>query len=120
MKRRPAALAAAALTIAAGLALRSFASGPASKLGGVALWAALVYALVVAAAPRWRVRSAAGLALGISFAVELLQLTALPAALAARQRWFHLVLGETFSALDLPAYACGIAAAALLDRAASC
>ena len=116
--RRAGAAAAAVLTVAAGLALRGFAGGALAKYGGVALWAALVYALVVVLRPRARPGMVATVALAISFAVELFQLTPYPAALAARHPLFHLVLGEMFHAPDLLAYALGAGLAWAVDRGA--
>ena len=116
MNRRAGAAAAALLTIAAGLALRRFAGGALAKVGGVALWATLVYALLVVLRPRARPAVVAAVALAISFAVELFQLTPYPAELAARHPLFHLVLGETFHAPDLCAYPIGVALAWAVDR----
>jgi len=114
--RRGVAGAAALLTVAAGLALRRSSDGPLAKYGGVALWATLVYALVVVAWPRWSRARVALVALAISFAVELFQLTPVPAALSARHVLFHLVLGDTFHAPDLAAYPVGVALAAAVDH----
>jgi hypothetical protein len=113
--RRLLATAAALTTVVAGLALRHFASGAISKYGGVALWAALVYALLVIVRPHAPRAGVALVALAISWAVELFQLTPIPAALSARHALFHLVLGDTFHAPDLAAYPLGIALAAAID-----
>jgi hypothetical protein len=118
VSRRLAALAAAALTVAAGLALRRLTGGLLAKLGGVALWAALVYWLCVLVRPRARREVVALLALAISFAVELFQLTPYPAALAARWPPVHLVLGSTFWAPDLLAYLLGVGLAWTADASA--
>nr|WP_031076831.1 DUF2809 domain-containing protein [Streptomyces sp. NRRL S-118] len=109
-RTRWAACAAAALTVAAGLGVRSAAAGAWSGYAGDALYTVLVVALVVAAAPRLRPVVAAGIALGFSCAVELFQLTGVPAALAARSRLAPLVLGTSFHAPDLLWYAVGAAA----------
>ena len=101
---------------ASGLALRRFTDGPLAKYGGVALWAALVYALLVVAWPRGSRARVALVALAISFAVELFQLTPVPAALSARHTLFHLVLGDTFHAPDLAAYPLGVALALAVDH----
>lgn len=119
MNRRAGAAAAAVLTVAAGLALRRLAGGALAKYGGVALWATLVYALLVVLRPRARPGVVAAVTLAISFAVELFQLTPYPAALAARHPFFHLVLGETFHAPDLLAYPFGVALAWAVDRGVS-
>lgn len=95
------------LTLAAGLALRAAFSGWLSKYGGVALWATLVYFLVLWVRPRLAVARAALLCLAISVAVELFQLTPVPRALYELHPAFALVFGTTFHAWDLPAYAAG-------------
>jgi hypothetical protein len=117
--RRWAALAAAVLTIAGGLALRRFAGGWVAKLGGVALWATLVYWLLVVVRPRASRTHIAVATVVISFAVELFQLTSIPATLAARWPIAHLVLGSTFSPPDLAAYPVGVLLAWMLDRSAA-
>ncbi|WP_345709084.1 DUF2809 domain-containing protein [Kitasatospora paranensis] len=71
----------------------------------------LVYALVVLVAPTLRPRVAAGRALAVSWAVELLQLTGVPAALSARSTLARLVLGTTFNLPDLALYVVGAALA---------
>ncbi len=60
---------------------------------------------------------AAGVALGFSCAVELFQLTGVPAELAARSTLARLVLGTTFNAPDLFWYATGAAAGWAAHRA---
>lgn len=100
----------AVLTVAAGLAVRSVGSGDAAKYAGDALYTVLVQALVVIVAPRVRPLTAALVALAVSCAVELLQLTGLPAELAARSEIARLVLGSTFNAPDLFWYGAGAAA----------
>ncbi|MFI6104336.1 DUF2809 domain-containing protein [Streptomyces sp. NPDC051310] len=107
---RPAACAAAALTVAAGLGVRSAATGEWAAFAGDALYTVLIVALVAAVAPRLRPAVAAGTALGFSYAVELFQLTGVPAALAARSALAPLVLGTSFHAPDLLRYAVGAAA----------
>ncbi len=115
-RTRAVVLAAAVLTVLAGLALRRFAGGALAKYGGVALWATLVYALVLVLAPRARANVVALVALAVSVAVELFQLTPYPAALAACQPLWRLVLGTTFHGPDLLAYPTGVALAWAVDR----
>ncbi|MFG2617126.1 DUF2809 domain-containing protein [Streptomyces sp. NPDC048507] len=109
-----AAAGAAALTVGAGLGLRAVATGDVAKYGGDALYAVLVLALVVLAAPRLSPPRAAATALALSWAVEFFQLTPVPAALGAHSTAARLVLGSTFNAPDLFWYAVGAAAGALL------
>ncbi|MFJ5111074.1 DUF2809 domain-containing protein [Streptomyces sp. NPDC088551] len=104
---------AALLTVGAGLGIRGVGGGEVVKYGGDALYTVLVYTLVVLVAPRVRPLVAGGAALGFSWAVELLQLTGLPAELAARSVLARLVLGSTFNAPDLLWYAVGAVAAGL-------
>ncbi|GHA73337.1 DUF2809 domain-containing protein [Streptomyces termitum] len=109
-RTRLAAGAAAALTVAAGLGVRAAAAGPVAKYAGDALYTVLLLALVVLLAPRTRPAVAAGTALALSWAVELFQLTGVPAALAAHSTLARLVLGTSFNAPDLFWYAIGAAA----------
>lgn len=117
MRDRILAGAAAVVVLAAGLSVRAFAGGAFAKYAGVALYAALVYALVVVVAPGRRPVVVAALALGFCWAVELAQLTPWPAALSARSVVARLVLGSTFNPPDLMWYAVGVAAMLALHRA---
>ncbi|GIH99425.1 ribosomal maturation YjgA family protein [Planobispora takensis] len=109
--RLPAALA-AVLTVAAGLTLRATVDGWFGEYGGDALYTVLVHTLIVFVWPRVTpVRAAAG-ALAFSWAVEFAQLTPVPAALSETSTLARLVLGSTFGAPDLAAYAAGAALAA--------
>ncbi|MDT0428329.1 DUF2809 domain-containing protein [Streptomyces sp. SID8358] len=108
---RAAALAAAALTVAAGLGVRAVGDGAAAKYAGDALYTVLIHTLVVLLLPRVRPLTAAGAALAVSWAVELAQLTDLPAELSRRSTAARLVLGSTFNAPDLLWYAVGAALA---------
>ncbi|MEU4832205.1 DUF2809 domain-containing protein [Streptosporangium sp. NPDC023615] len=109
--RLPAALA-AALTVAAGLTVRAVAGGWFGAYAGDALYTVLVHALIVFVRPPVTpVRAALG-ALAFSWAVELAQLTPVPAALSETSVVARLVLGSTFGAGDLVAYAAGAALAA--------
>ncbi|RDG37305.1 ribosomal maturation YjgA family protein [Streptomyces corynorhini] len=101
---------AAVSTVGAGLGIRAVGSGDVAKYGGDALYTVLVYALVVLALPRARPAVAASGALAFSWAVELFQLTGLPAEWAGRGALARLVLGSTFNVPDLLWYAVGAAA----------
>ncbi|MCC2333189.1 DUF2809 domain-containing protein [Cellulomonas wangsupingiae] len=89
-----------------------------ADLAGGALYAALVQLLVLLAAPRARPRAAAAWSLGACVAVELAQLTAVPAHLAAAWPPAAYVLGSTFVATDLLAYAGGVAVVTAADALA--
>ncbi|MEU1486711.1 DUF2809 domain-containing protein [Streptomyces sp. NPDC005752] len=108
---RATAAAAALVTVAAGLGIRSAASGDVAKYAGDAFYTVLIHTLVVLLAPRVRPLTAAGAALAFSWAVELAQLTGVPAELAQRSTAARLVLGSTFNAPDLLWYAVGAALA---------
>ena len=112
----------AAGTIALGLWVHrgGAAMGPASRdVIGDALWAAMMAWWVGAMAPRARLVARSAAALGICVAVELSQLIHAPALDALRRTTLgHLVLGSGFDPRDLVAYALGVSAALLLERAA--
>jgi hypothetical protein len=102
---------------------RALTDGWFGKYAGDALYTVLVYALIVLVWPRVSpVRVATG-ALVFSWVVEFAQLTPIPAALSEASVVARLVLGSTFGAVDLVAYAVGAALAgaahALLRRRAS-
>ncbi|WP_371617581.1 DUF2809 domain-containing protein [Streptomyces sp. NBC_00454] len=110
-------MAAAGLTVGAGLGLRAVAAGDVAKYGGDALYTVLLLALVVAAAPRVSPARAAAIALAASWAVEFLQLGPVPAELSRRSALARLVLGSTFNAPDLLWYAVGAGAGWLVHTA---
>nr|WP_260408570.1 DUF2809 domain-containing protein [Planomonospora venezuelensis] len=92
--------------------MRAVAGGWFAEYGGDALYTVLVHTLIVFVLPRVApVRAAAG-ALAFSWAVELAQLTPVPAALSEASVLARLVLGSTFGAADLVAYTAGAALAA--------
>ncbi|WP_327302374.1 DUF2809 domain-containing protein [Streptomyces sp. NBC_01298] len=109
-RTRLSAAGAVVVTVGAGLGLRVVATGSLAKYGGDALYTVLVFALVVAAVPRVTARRAAVVALAVSWAVEFLQLTGVPAELSRHSVLARLVLGSTFNPPDLFWYAVGAAA----------
>jgi hypothetical protein len=106
--RWPALVTAVVIGIA-GLGVRWQAEGAFAKYAGIALYAAFFYAVVLCLAPRMRPVTAGVIALAWCWAVELAQLTPVPAALSARSVVARLVLGTTFNAPDLAWYAVGVA-----------
>ncbi|MFE1786839.1 DUF2809 domain-containing protein [Streptomyces sp. NPDC059525] len=116
-RTRAAAVAAAVLTVGAGLGLRAVAAGDMAKYGGDALYTVLLLTLVVAAAPRLSPARAAAIALATSWAVEFLQIGPVPAALSRHSTLARLVLGSTFNAPDLAWYAVGAAAGSMVHSA---
>ena len=95
------------VTLAIGLWARVVLDGWIAKYLGVALWATLVYALVVFVRPAISARACTLVTIAISFVVEFLQLTPGPMALARIHPFFALVFGTTFNTLDLPFYVAG-------------
>lgn len=116
IRRRLAAAVAVPVVIGAGLGLRAVATGDVAKYGGDALYTLLMLALVVLVAPRTTPPRAAGVALAVSWGIEFLQLTGLPAELAQHSTAARLVLGSTFNTPDLFWYAAGAAAGWLVMR----
>lgn len=109
LRRRTAPAVAAVVTVAAGLSVRSVLGGDLAKYAGDALYALLIFWLVLVVAPRTRAWVSAAVSFGASVAVELFQLTGVPAELGAHSVLARLVLGTTFNAPDLPFYAVGAA-----------
>jgi hypothetical protein len=104
-------------TVAAGLAVRAWTGGAFAKYAGVALYATAAYAAVLVMWPTMRLWVTAAIALGWSWAVELFQLTPVPADWSARGGLARLVWGTTFSAADLAVYPIGVVLAYLCHRA---
>jgi hypothetical protein len=103
------ALAAGSVIVIAGLSVRSLTGGAFAKSAGDALYAALVYTVVVFIAPRVTAIVAGTVALTLCWLVEFGQLTPVPAALSAHSMLARLILGSTFHPPDLLWYAVGIA-----------
>ena len=108
-------------TMALGLAVhrRGGALSPAVRdVLGDALWAAMVVWWIAAIAPASRLHWRAAVALALCFAVEFSQLWHLPVLDALRRTTAgHLVLGSGFDPRDCGAYAAGVLAAVLFERA---
>ncbi|WP_309242762.1 DUF2809 domain-containing protein [Lichenibacterium dinghuense] len=121
-RRRRRVLAATALVVLAGLALRGW--GPAlglpfavTKYGGSVLWGAMVYGVAAALRPAARPGRVAAAALAVAALVELSRLAHAPALDAFRLTAAGaLLLGRVFSPWNLLCYAAGIAAAWAWDR----
>lgn len=115
MRRRlPFALAAVA-ALALGLALRFLLTGVVADVTGGVLYVVLVALLVCTLVPRLPPVTAAGIALAWAIAME--QLQAIGAAARLVELWppLRLVVGSTFSWLDIAAYVLGaVVAAAVL------
>ncbi len=113
----------AIVTIAAGLAVHFHGAalpGAVRDVLGDALWAALIFWVVAAVAPRADRRVLVLTALVICFAVELSQLLRTEWLEVWRSTTFgHLTLGSDFDARDLAAYCVGVFAAGILGRSYS-
>ncbi|MFE2276485.1 DUF2809 domain-containing protein [Streptomyces sp. NPDC059454] len=115
-RTRVAAAVAALMTVGAGLGLRAVAAGDVAEYGGDALYTLLIFTLVVLVAPRVTPPRAAAVALAVSWGVEFLQLTGVPAELSRHSTAARLVLGSTFDAPDLFWYTIGAIAGLLVAR----
>ncbi|GCD19232.1 DUF2809 domain-containing protein [Cellulomonas algicola] len=108
-------LLAAAVVVAAGLLVATRATGPVADPTGDALYAALVYVLVLLVGPRVAPWRAGAVATAVCVAVELAQLTGAPAALVQAVPVSRFVVGTTFVPVDLLAYGLGAALATVVD-----
>ena len=103
------------MIVVAGLVVHGLPGASAlSDIAGDALYTALVYLGVVAVWPRWSPAVAGAVAAGWCVAVELFQLTGLPARWGAAWSPAALVFGSAFDARDLVVY---VATAALVAGA---
>lgn len=118
-RRRIALAGAAAATIATGLAVHYAGAGAAAGFAADALYTFMVYCVLGMLMPRLGRVPLMAWSFGISAAVELAQLTGVPAQLSASFPPFRLLFGTTFSATDLIAYAGGAVVVWALDTALS-
>lgn len=100
-----------AALIVVGLAVARGMDGAVAAFLGDALYAALIVVAIAFLAPRAPARLVTLVAFAFCAAVELFQLTGVPAALADAVPAVALVLGTTFQWSDLLAYAIGAIAA---------
>lgn len=103
--------AAAVVVVALGLVARGL-PGAVGDLAGGGLYAVMVTLLAALVAPGARAVTLGAVALVVCVAVELAQLTGVPAQVVDVVPPLRYVLGTTFHAPDLAAYAVGAAAAA--------
>lgn len=104
------------VTVVAGLGSRLVLHGLAAKLAGDALYTVLIHVLVTVVKPSVRPTRAASIALGVSFAVEIAQLTPYPAWLSSKHVLLRLIFGTTFGLEDLVGYVIGAAFALAAHR----
>lgn len=113
-------LSAAAVVVVLGLASRRYPLLVPATLGkypGDALWALMVFLVAGALLRSASTIRIALVALGLAYAVELSQLCQTPWLNAIRRTTpGHLMLGSHFHALDLIAYAVGVACGIFVER----
>ncbi|AGW41063.1 hypothetical protein O159_09280 [Leifsonia xyli subsp. cynodontis DSM 46306] len=114
-RRRAARSRAGLLAVAAGLVLHFAADSAAGSFAADALYAVLLFALVALVVPRWPALRIAAVVFAACAAIELAQLTGVPAWLSTAIPGAALVFGTTFQFTDLIAYAFGAALAAAVD-----
>ncbi|WP_089875360.1 MULTISPECIES: ribosomal maturation YjgA family protein [unclassified Leifsonia] len=107
MRRRIALACVGLALVVVGLAVARGMDGPVAAFVGDALYAALIVVVIAFLAPRASAVTVAVAAFAVCAAVELFQLTGVPAALADSVPAVALVLGTTFQWTDLVAYAIG-------------
>jgi hypothetical protein len=105
----------AVVLIVAGLLVRSV-PGALGDVGGGILYAVLIFLLVAVVAPAASAPRIGAISFGVCAAVELPQLTGLPSLATEMLPPLRFVLGTTFVASDLIAYAGGTVGAVLVDR----
>ena len=113
--RRLALSFAAADVIILGLVIHFFVPGDFASLIADALYTVMVYLVLAVILPRAKRVWLALAAFSISAVIELSQLTGVPEQLAVIFPPSRLILGTTFSALDLVAYAAGAVAVFYAD-----
>ena len=106
------------LVIGVGLAVHLGVAGVVGDVVGDALYAVLIYLLLVCALPRLRPGRVAASAIIVCTAVELMQLTGIPRMLAETVPPSALVLGSGFDARDLVVYAVAAGTTGVIDSAA--
>jgi hypothetical protein len=121
MRTRLLALVAAGAFLAVALAIRQFTGdghggGLWAQASGTALYASMVYCGVLLLRPHTAALSTGLVAIAFCWAVEVSQLTGVPAALSARSLVARLVLGIQFDWADLWWYPVGIIPLVLIDR----
>ncbi|MQY08959.1 DUF2809 domain-containing protein [Actinomadura macrotermitis] len=111
--------AAIVLTVASGLGVHRLVPGDVGGYLGDALYAVLIYLLLLFARPAAAAPRLWAAATAVCWLIEAAQLTGWPAELSEKSVLARLVLGSGFNAGDLAAYAAGAAAAAALHTLAA-
>jgi hypothetical protein len=108
VRARWAAVAAVALILGLAFGIRAWHDGPVEQYSGTALYASMIYAGVFVLWPLMPAVRAGLVAVGFCWAMELFQLTGIPAALSARSLLARLALGVQFDGVDLAWYPVGV------------
>ncbi|MGM7668102.1 DUF2809 domain-containing protein [Microbacterium sp. A93] len=116
-RRRLVVASAAVLTVCAGLLVHRFGTGVQGDIVGDALYAVLIYLVLVFLMPRTPRTVPAALAIIFCTCIELLQLTDVPSTIAAEFPPAALVFGASFDQRDILVYAFAVVAVMLLDVA---
>ncbi|MEV0562653.1 DUF2809 domain-containing protein [Dactylosporangium sp. NPDC050588] len=108
MRSRLLALAGVAAALAVAFAIRAVDDGALRQYSGTALYASMIYAGVFVLRPRTTPLVAGAVAIAWCWAVELAQLTGVPAELSARSLLARYALGVKFDPADLAWYPVGV------------
>ncbi|MEV0131591.1 DUF2809 domain-containing protein [Dactylosporangium sp. NPDC050688] len=108
MRSRLLGLLGVALALAVAFAVRAVDDGALRQYSGTALYASMIYAGVYVLRPRTTPLAAGAAAIAWCWAVELAQLTGIPAELSSRSILARYALGVTFDAADLAWYPVGV------------
>lgn len=90
------------------LLIRAADDGALRQYSGTALYASMVWTMVLFLSPRMAPVRAGSLAIAFCWLVELAQLTGVPAELSARSVAARLALGVQFDPVDLAWYPAGV------------
>jgi len=108
VRSRLLALAAVGAALALAFAIRAVDDGALRQYSGTALYASMIYAGVFLIRPRTTPLVAGAAAIAWCWAVELAQLTGVPAELSARSLLARYVFGVKFDPVDLAWYPAGV------------
>jgi hypothetical protein len=97
--------------IALGLLVHFTMGGAGADFLADSLYAVLIYLIVTFVVPSFRPLTVTAVAFAICAVIELLQLSGVPAALGEVFPPTRLVLGTTYAAVDILAYALGVTGA---------
>ena len=116
-RRRLTAASVAAVTIIVGLAVHRLGTGDIGDIAGDALYAALIYLILVILLPRSPRRVLAAAAIIFCTVIEMLQLTDVPTTIATGFPPAFLLFGASFDQRDIIVYAFAIVIIMLADAA---